>query len=322
MAKYKPAEVDFQGQKVLPPTKNIYFNDSIKEDDGLLINYLCHETELTKEEGYELIENYVKDVESKLSLGKTIEIDNLGHLELNMNKKKEFKNDKSGNLLLESFGLPIVEFSGSEEIDKLKDGKKITGVLKTNKKSTYSKPKRNKQADTKGSLWVYVFSVLVFISLVYLAYEFGFFNKWELGNHFSKSNDIETSQEIKLGPGNEAGDADPSEKKIEIALENQTSRAIALSPGKTNEAAKTGTTGAQNNEVKYHLIAGSFLEYSMAEKLMERLIAKGYNSKIIKGENSRFRVTFSSYSSKEEALDKLTIIKEKENNPSVWILKQ
>lgn len=320
VTKYKPAEVDFQGQKILPPTKKIYFNDSIKEDDGLLINYLCHNTELTREEGYELIENYVKDVENRLSVGKTIEIDNLGHLELNMNKKKEFKNDKSGNLLLESFGLPIVEFSGSEEINEIKDEKKISGSIRPNKKAVNVKPKA-KQPEKKANLWIYIFSILVLLSLAYLAYEFGLFNKWALGNHFSNNNTLQTSEEIKLGPDGKSAHDDPSTRKIENALESQTSRAKALAPDNKQGTAQTARAGMEKNGVKYHLIAGSFLKYPMAEELMKSLLARGYKSKIIKGENGRYRVTFNSYSSKEEALDKLKLVKEKENNPSVWILK-
>ena len=72
-----------------------------------------------------------------------------------------------------------------------------------------------------------------------------------------------------------------------------------------------------NNELKYHIIIGSFQEVTNAKKLHAKLLSKKYDAQILNSDlNSR--VSISNFKSKEDAITALSNVKK--NYRSAWIL--
>ena len=86
-----------------------------------------------------------------------------------------------------------------------------------------------------------------------------------------------------------------------------------------NDKANINTTVLPtiNNELKYHIIIGSFQEVTNAKKLHAKLLSKKYDAQIL-STTFNSRVSISNFNRKEDAILALTNVKK--NYGSAWIL--
>lgn len=77
-------------------------------------------------------------------------------------------------------------------------------------------------------------------------------------------------------------------------------------------------------QVKYYVIGGSFMFLRNAERFQEEMIAKGFASAEVVGQNSTgsYRVSLKSFSSKAEAIKELPKLRELSGDPGLWILEK
>ena len=93
-----------------PPTKQVTFNSHLKHNDGLLANYVASLENISFEKATAAISLSVSKWQNEL-YSNSVEIDDLGVLSLNDEKKIVFEPNKTVNYLTESFGLAMVESS-------------------------------------------------------------------------------------------------------------------------------------------------------------------------------------------------------------------
>ncbi|ARV07300.1 hypothetical protein BTO04_11645 [Polaribacter sp. SA4-10] len=93
-----------------PPTKQITFNSHLKHNDGLLANYIASVENISFEKASTAISLSVIKWQNELE-SKSVEIDSLGSLTLNENRKIVFEPNKEVNYLTASFGLSTVDSS-------------------------------------------------------------------------------------------------------------------------------------------------------------------------------------------------------------------
>ncbi|MGB0880790.1 MAG: hypothetical protein ACPGTO_09510 [Polaribacter sp.] len=93
-----------------PPTKQISFNSHVKHNDGLLANYIASVENISFEKATATISlsvtKWIQELQSK-----SVELEGIGSLHLNENKKIIFKPNTTVNYLTASFGLATISSS-------------------------------------------------------------------------------------------------------------------------------------------------------------------------------------------------------------------
>ena len=107
-----------------PPKKTIAFNSMLKENDGLLANKISATDGISYTAALKKIKKDVKTLASSLNVGE-VEIDNIGTLRLNDEKKVQFQPNQNVNFDSRSYGLesftrpPRKTSSPEEKVKKL-----------------------------------------------------------------------------------------------------------------------------------------------------------------------------------------------------------
>lgn len=106
-ATYKPANTEKYGN-VSPPTKEIYFDESLQFHDNVLIEAIVEKHQISYKEALSEVEGFVKEVKNNISSNAVV-IANLGRLYL------DARNDivlapSSVNFLEDAFGLPKMNY--------------------------------------------------------------------------------------------------------------------------------------------------------------------------------------------------------------------
>jgi cell division septation protein DedD len=101
------AKIDASNRYITPPQKWLAFNSLLKNDDGLLSNYIAQEEQITREQASLKIKSFVEDTKRYINFDKTYQIDGLGIFSQNEENKIQFQPQIS-NFFSESFGMENV----------------------------------------------------------------------------------------------------------------------------------------------------------------------------------------------------------------------
>ena len=105
---YQEARRKVLSSTMSPPSKRVAFNGALNKDDGVLKNYLVAENGLTYAEVNDELERFRKQVLFSLSQHGSFLLPGLGKLVRDKDGKTIFQPIIKENLLIESFGLPLV----------------------------------------------------------------------------------------------------------------------------------------------------------------------------------------------------------------------
>ncbi|MFC5408277.1 SPOR domain-containing protein [Larkinella bovis] len=93
----------------MPPRKKIAFNEALKLDDGLLINYLMLHESCTRDEAYQAIRQFVEGLKQDMRQQRIVTIEGLGLFSENEEGKLQFDPEIRHNFQGESYGFQPVE---------------------------------------------------------------------------------------------------------------------------------------------------------------------------------------------------------------------
>lgn len=71
--------------------KNIVFNEFLKYNDGLLIDYIANKESISKDKAHDKVKQFVTSLRNEINTNKTVTLDGLGNLVLNDSGKLSFK---------------------------------------------------------------------------------------------------------------------------------------------------------------------------------------------------------------------------------------
>lgn len=108
LSDYQPSVIDFELEMVNPPAKNISFNPKIRNNDGVLVNFVAETEGISHFQALKVIEKERDRLLNKLDKGEKLKFENIGQLYLKDNHEYCFEADIRENLLLDSFGLESV----------------------------------------------------------------------------------------------------------------------------------------------------------------------------------------------------------------------
>ncbi len=108
VARNVSAKISSDGSKIFPPNKELSFNKNLVKNDGLLINAISSNENISYEKGEQKITNWVKRTNKKLEKQRYIEIKNIGSISLE-NTKYVFVPNQNSIFLKSSFGLNSID---------------------------------------------------------------------------------------------------------------------------------------------------------------------------------------------------------------------
>jgi hypothetical protein len=109
VANYKSAEIPDDKRSVIPARKKIAFNQSLTENDGLLVNALSTSKDVPYELAEKEVMGFVKLVRDRVVQNKSYEFRNIGTFYLNRDNNLIFVPYEGLNMLPASFGLQPVK---------------------------------------------------------------------------------------------------------------------------------------------------------------------------------------------------------------------
>ena len=201
ITKQVSAKFDKETGIMNPPYKTVTFNNSIKEDAGLLSEYISTKEGFTKNASEELINEFVKTIKTKLNSGQTVDFKELGTFKQSSAGEIEFAFSSENNLLPDSFGLSAVSVlekndvvppqEKSEKKDPVKKKpvkkepvKKVKPKVERSKKTKVKKEKKTGEKK-KIKVWPILLILFMVIGISLTAIYFFKPDLWTKGYNFS-----------------------------------------------------------------------------------------------------------------------------------------
>ena len=129
------AKVNHFSHTFYPPTKQITFNAHLKNNDGLLANYIASSQKISFEEASAKIAELVAQWNTQLQ-NESVEIAKVGSLSLNKEQQIIFNPDTTANYLTETFGMSAVNSPAIKRLEYKQQATNVVPVV-TEKKSSF-----------------------------------------------------------------------------------------------------------------------------------------------------------------------------------------
>ena len=132
------ARVNVFSHSFYPPTKQITFNSHLKNNDGLLANYVASSENLSFEKAVDFIASSVKSWNEQLQ-HESLLIGKIGSLSFNKEQQLVFEPNQTTNYLTSSFGLSSLSSPAVKRVDENKLTSKKTIVTSSRKAPVFLK---------------------------------------------------------------------------------------------------------------------------------------------------------------------------------------
>lgn len=360
VARYSSAKIDWNRGLIAPPSKELVFNKHLIQSDGLFVNHVAINENLSFADATGKVDEIVSSWKQTLKSGGRVEIEKVGILYHDFNGNTVFEQDRFFNLLLSSFGLKDVSFVAEQQVvesapikTRIEEKvKRPTPVVKLQKEIINS-PLIDAKTETpvvpftsekkQGFNWKYLAAAVII--------PFGFFAYW-----IPMKTDVLQSGKIAIAdfnPFRTIPSAEYNQEKLtstpvieelhyswdeltkdlprEIEVFNYRFSEDLYIPvqllvkDKTTVVSEVEEKQFVNNtksavENQYHLIAGCFGNKENAENLVISLKVKGFNAQILDINKGLHRVSIGSFSDKTLASKELSDLTSQ--GITTWVLKK
>lgn len=281
----KSAQFDEKNEILMPPARQILFNEEIKINDGVLLNQFAHAEGIPAPKAHQELARLCEDILYRLDHGETVELENLGKLS-RISGKYHFVELEELKKYPGAFGLDTVKVIGFNERHGIGIAPAVSERTVTGKEI---KLKR------RNILWLAIFPILAITGFLYWMFI------------------VRNQQNL------------PDRGEQKIAAEQQIIVPAEPAPVETIESEDTeGKDGAPLVEEHpqtgiFYLIGGSFRTRENADQYFEQMSKTGFNP-VHLGEIGKFHVVaISYYSSEREAVSQQNMLLRKDSASGVWI---
>lgn len=132
------AKINKDTGAISPPSKQILFNKNLTNNDGLLINHIAQQENLSQEKIKKSVFDFKENLNSQLGETKNIRLEKIGLFSLGSEGNLTFAQDHSANYSLESFGMKPIQKQSTQvkKINKPSQERKYSSSKKQGSKST------------------------------------------------------------------------------------------------------------------------------------------------------------------------------------------
>ena len=268
-----------------PPKKALSFNEQLKNNDGLLANYIANVEKIPFETAVKKIATKTKRLKTYLAEGETLTFNNIGDISLNSEGKITFEPSYHLNYLTDAFGLSqFVSPSISREVykEEIEELEKVIPIAVT--------PERRKSRN-----------YLKYASIAVLALTLGGFIS---SNYYLDK--IEQHNEL-------------AEEQAQEQLNSKIQEATFV----ISNPLPSITLNVTKQSGSYHIVGGAFRIAENCDKKLNQLKDLGFNNarKIGTNKYGLHQVVYASFETRLEANRELYKIK-KTHNKDAWLLIQ
>jgi hypothetical protein len=315
---YEPAKISASKQKILPPSKAVFFNKNLTKNDGLLASEIANKHAVSYSDALNIIEKFVANLNKSLAQGNKINFAPIGVFSFDK-KENIIKCDinKEYNFLGHAFGLheimlPIVEKNISADL-KSKYKKNFEG--KTAKK-TFIK----KYWPIAAAMPFAVFMIVYPFKNNIEEQSLGFLNHSKEIATYSPREEWKNMSEIYLW-SEDLNKEIPKEANV-LTVEKENVEEVKVEAKKTIEKTEEKASVIKtHSENQFFIVAGSFGVEKNAFAFAEKLKSKGYNASVFDNTGGMYRVAYNQFSSREEAVNQLIEIN-KNLQAAAWIMEK
>lgn len=321
VSQYQPARIIKSDHvKFVPPQKIIAFNASVNSTDTSLLDALCNNYNLSKEQAEKEIHDFVDKTKEILEAQKIVHFSGIGDLLVDSDGLLTLKQEADKNFLLASYGLRSFHVHAIPKEDALqkaieKHGGKIDSIQKKIAKTVFL------------SLPI-IFALILIPNIIHLpqsASVINFFRNTEVR--------IDASNPLKPSPSlasKHFSEPEPSNVVYDTPLTVQTppqdyaqtypeqQEIIEPEIPLTEPAQITAEAMPAEDLPQFFIIVGSFSDESRAEAYANQLRAQSHEAGVVI-RDSRIRVYISLYESREIALSSLEKIKNIPSFKDAWL---
>lgn len=321
------------GDRIDPPGLLIWFDAGFSKDDGLLASVLAAGEKIDEEEAGQRVLELVDAIKFALDKGESYTIPEAGSFSRDDDGKIHFKMDPDWILEPDQYGLEAMDLLELEELPdeeqevtvvenqkespssiqsetRPKAPSNERPVLRTKNLTTVHKPVKKKPRSTIRWRIIWIVAGALIIILVGLIF-------------IPADSDRKPRQKEPVVTGNKKTD---TRTEPRVTTEDKTSEEELSQKDQTSESVENKETPAPEQpqveiqEPKYFIIAGSFKHLKNASDLQDQLKARGYPAEVMVIENRMYRVTVSSYATKDKAEQDLAGVKAESGLESCWLL--
>ncbi len=294
---YNHAEIQLQHNQIIPPSKNIAFNRSLQNNDGLLMHEVALQKKYTLQQAEEFIQSFVLQVNTSLQQNKSFVFKEIGRLFIDEKEQIRFQPYYTKNFLMESYGLPTLSIV---PIQRLKTD---TSIIQQSYQRTLSNLGENSSTST-GNKRPFIIATSIAATILLLIGTTFFLNQ----------NDIKPfqSESSLISVFDSAPKSVTAQNKMEV-VEPSTNINQPKDTFVSNPIIPTFTP----TESSSYVVIGTFFDSTLANKLKIETEKKGYAVFIYKDvQNGLFRTTVQVKTT--DVATQLTTIKS-ELNQRAWV---
>lgn len=111
----KNVPASIKGDTILPPGNILEFDPSLKNNDGVLANYLSEKNRISFFDACSQILEFVEKIQKELNEGKSVVLEKIGSLKKDQSEEIIFSADTNVNYNLDSFGLIAVDMPSQQK---------------------------------------------------------------------------------------------------------------------------------------------------------------------------------------------------------------
>ncbi len=290
----KPARFDRDTYIFSPPHKDLSFNGQLKDNDGLLVNYISHIENISHAEALANVKATVNEWKHVLKTEKRLKLNQIGIFNLLNEDKIIFLPLMTKNYLAEAYGLTSfvhkpVSLPEKEQALSAPVSRDAKSIVKSQPKTYTAKPrvKRRQKNNNNYNLLKYAAVFVIGIGLF--------------------------TAGIKMYQTGDKNIAEPAFQKATFVLQKDFPVVNIKQTKSENLPVKT-----EKQTDRFFIISGAFRNKDNAETKLKQLQTKGYPAQII-GQNKfgLWMVAYRGFNDKEQAAKILKQVKQ--HQPSAWI---
>jgi len=339
---YKPAEIDKESGAIKPPSKEITFNQKIRNNDGLLVGTIAEKEGVSHFEALQRIETERENILYQLDKGEKVTLEKIGELQYDDHQNIHFNSFEGENLLLDAFGLeaafPSTEISdeSEEESEVNYEDKKLKEFITavnghSSEKETLEKDppsegvkepepvmeEKGEEKKSRGWLWF----LLILLPLI------------GVGIFMIRKNNEEKPPVAEVNKKPVITDIAPDEAEtatVPDTIQQDSVEAVPLEDGETvtseedsviQEEPEVSAKYLDPDPSKYYLVAGSFKEKKNADKYFAQLENRGFEPFHLGKQGNYHIIGLGEFNSEQEAFDAQDEFLEENPESGVWIYK-
>lgn len=325
ITRYYPAEINHATHMMRPPSRRVYFNANIRENDGLLAKSVGYLEQTTYKNAMRAISIHRTEWKRVLESGKKVKLAGIGRLYLDDSKNLQFSPSLEINYQRASYGLSIFRSAAIQrEAEILKT---INKAIEKHVVVEHTETDKRKVAGWVS--WAAVLGPVILASAIGYSYFSTAPQKFESLSGFnplafSRSISVDSPSEVDettasyIEEENEAADKS-SVVENDYATDEAEEIVADITPSEIPVESKTIEVDVPLEITgHYHIIVGSFKEQKNASQYVAELRAKGYEAYLAEGDNSFNRVAIGNYNSESSARSALNGVKQNVH-PQSWI---